>query len=297
MSLRAALKVFYRRLPLLREMCQLRELLIQLKAEVAALRLQSAVAAEDAWRNHPRYGEPRRLHVAAFRAFSQHAEDGMIAEIFRRIGAPTRTFVEMGVGDGMENNTVYLLRTGWRGWWFEGGAPEVQAIRDNFSGELTDGRLKLHAGMQTAARLQEACAAAGVPAEFDLLSIDVDQHTWHFWAALSTLRPRAVVVEYNAIFRPPAEWIAPADSPPWDGSVVNGASLAAFERLGQERGYALVGCDFTGTNAFFVRADLVMDKFFAPFEAGTHYEPPRLADAAPRRAADPSLAPRLSGLG
>lgn len=297
MSLRATLKNFYRRLPVLREICQIREHVLQLKFEVAAWRLHSAIASDDALRCHPRYGDPRRLHAAAFRAFSQHSEDGMIAEIFRRIGAPTKTFVEIGVGDGMENNSVYLLRTGWRGWWCEGGAAEVSAMRKNFSTELTDGRLTLLAGMLAASEVPAALSAAGVPLEPDLLSVDVDQHTWRFWAALTDLRPRVVVIEYNAIFRPPFEWIAPVDAPPWDGSVVNGASLSAFERLGRERGYALVGCDLTGTNAFFVRTDLTGDHFLAPFDAATHYEPPRLADSEPRRAADPSLAPRVAGLG
>jgi hypothetical protein len=297
MSLRASLKILYRRLPVLREICQIRELVWRLKTEVAAARLEAAIAAEDALQRHPRYGDPRRLHAAAFRAFSQHGEDGMIAEIFRRIGAPTKTFVEIGTGDGMENNTVYLLRTGWSGWWCEGCAADVGAIRKIFAAELADGRLRLLAGMLTPAEVAGALQAAGVPGEPDLLSLDVDQHTWRFWAALTTLRPRAVVIEYNGIFRPPAEWIAPADAPAWDGSVVNGASLAAFERLGRERGYALVGCDLTGTNAFFVRADLTGEKFLAPFDAATHYEPPRLAESEPRRAADASLAPRAAGLG
>lgn len=297
MSLRALLQKTYRRLPVLREICQIREHVLRLKSEVAAWRLQSAIAEEDALKRHPRFGDPRRLHAAAFRAFSQHGEDGMIEEVFRRIGAPTKTFVEIGVGDGMENNTVYLLRTGWRGWWCEGGAAEVSAIRKSFAPELADGRLTLLAGMLAAAEVPSALATAGVPSEPDLLSLDVDQHTWRFWAALTNLRPRAVVIEYNGIFRPPAEWIAPADAPPWDGSVVNGASLSAFERLGRERGYTLVGCDLTGTNAFFVRTDLVADKFLAPFDAATHYEPPRLAESEPRRPADPCLAPRMSGLG
>jgi hypothetical protein len=297
MSFRAKLKHFYRRLPILREICQIRELVLRLKIEVAAWRMHSEIAADDALRCHPRYGDSRRLHAAAFRAFSQHGEDGMIAEIFRRIGAPTKTFLEIGVGDGMENNSVYLLRTGWRGWWCEGGAPELNEIRANFSTELTDGRLTLLAGMLAPSDVAAVLSAAGVPVEPDLLSLDVDQHTWRFWAALPTLRPRVVVIEYNAIFRPPAEWIAPEDAPPWDGSVVNGASLSAFERLGRERGYALVGCDLTGTNAFFVRADLTAEHFLGPFDAATHYEPPRLAGSEPRRSADPSLAPRASGLG
>jgi hypothetical protein len=48
-----------------------------------------------------------------------------------------------------------------------------------------------------------------------------------------------------------------------------------LEEIGREMGYALVGCGMAGVNAFFVREDLVGDKFCAPFTARNHYEPPR----------------------
>ena len=35
-----------------------------------------------------------------------------------------------------------------------------------------------------------------------------------------------------------------------------GASLQALESLGKMKGYRLVGCDATGTNAFFLRDDI-----------------------------------------
>ena len=54
-----------------------------------------------------------------------------------------------------------------------------------------------------------------------------------------------------------------------------GASLKAFERLGHRLGYALVHCEISGANAFFVRQDLVGERFAGPFDAETHYEPPR----------------------
>jgi hypothetical protein len=38
-----------------------------------------------------------------------------------------------------------------------------------------------------------------------------------------------------------------------------GASLAALEALGRRKGYYLVGCDSTGTNAFFLRDDIEID--------------------------------------
>ena len=37
-----------------------------------------------------------------------HGEDGVLIEIFRRIGDGGRCFVEVGIGDGIENNTVFL---------------------------------------------------------------------------------------------------------------------------------------------------------------------------------------------
>ena len=53
--------------------------------------------------------------------YSQAGEDGIIAEIFRRIGTTTKDFVEFGSGNGRENNTVSLLTTqGWKGLWIEG---------------------------------------------------------------------------------------------------------------------------------------------------------------------------------
>jgi hypothetical protein len=50
--------------------------------------------------------DPKRLLKYGFRAYSQHDEDGMIHEIFRRIGVSNQTFLEFGVGDGTENNTL-----------------------------------------------------------------------------------------------------------------------------------------------------------------------------------------------
>ena len=39
----------------------------------------------------------------------------------------------------------------------------------------------------------------------------------------------------------------------------HGASLAALESLGKRKGYYLIGCDSTGTNAFFLRDDIEID--------------------------------------
>jgi hypothetical protein len=54
-----------------------------------------------------------------------------------------------------------------------------------------------------------------------------------------------------------------------------GASLSALEKLGLRKGYSLVGCNITGSNAFFVRNELVSNQFDEPFTAENHYQPPR----------------------
>ena len=49
---------------------------------------------------HPRYSDPRRLQRYAFQVCSQNGEDGIICEIFRRLGTTDRVFAEVGIGDG-----------------------------------------------------------------------------------------------------------------------------------------------------------------------------------------------------
>ncbi|MEO8175007.1 MAG: hypothetical protein ABI581_18065, partial [Sediminibacterium sp.] len=44
---------------------------------------------------------------------------------------------------------------------------------------------------------------------------------------------------------------------------------------GMSKGYKLVASSFSGVNAFFVREDLVGDKFTGPFTAENHFESPK----------------------
>jgi hypothetical protein len=227
--------------------------------------------------NDPRYRDPKRLLVHGAQYWSQNYEDGMIAEIFRRIVPATKTFLEIGVGDGSENNTTALLSAGWSGWWIDGSQSCCEAITTRL--KTMPGlaaRLKLRQAFVSAENIPALLAELGVPAEIDLFSLDIDLNTYHIWAALKQFRPRAVVVEYNSGLPPDQEWIHPYEPDGvWDGTQAFGASLKAYELLGQKMGYSLVGCDVVGVNVFFVRSDLVGDKFQAPFTAENHYEPTR----------------------
>ena len=224
----------------------------------------------------PRYADPRRLARFEQQVFSQGGEDGIVRELFRRIGETDRTFVELGAGDGLENNTAFLLVQGWNGAWFEGSKKNVAAIRERCARWMADGTLKLRDEVVTAENAARLALEGLRAPEFDFLSLDLDRNTYHVWAALGALKPRVVAVEYNAQFPADLAWTVDYNATRWwNGTIHYGASLKALEALGMRLGYALVGCDIAGVNAFFVRADLVGDKFAAPFTAENHYEPPR----------------------
>src|SRR5262249_51211738 len=119
-------------------------------------------------------------------------------------------------------------------------------------------------------------SAANIPAEPDLLSIDIDGNDWHVWHAINAFRPRVVIVEYNSIFPPDTDIVVAHDNAfRWNGSSYFGASLKSLCVLAERKGYKVVACDFLGVNAFFVRNDLVTEAFQGPFTAEFHYEPPR----------------------
>lgn len=244
----------------------------------------SVQVAESVILGDPKYADPRSLGKHRSQVYSQCGEDGAIAEIFRRIGAPLQTFVEIGAGDGVQNNTRLLLESGWSGEWWECDPQNVIAIRGGYAEELASGRLKLVDGpatVESVARRHPGGQAGTewVDEQIDLLSVDIDMNTPHIWRALKHLRPRAAVIEYNALLPPSVEWEVDYDpAATWNGDSRYGASLKRLERLGRDLGYALVGCEITGINAFFVRDDLARpEHFVSPFTAEQHYEPLRQA--------------------
>ena len=220
----------------------------------------------------PRFQDPARLLASAFKVYSQGPEDGMIAEVFRRIGPGAQRFIEFGVQSGLESNSAFLLVQGWSGAWIEGSPKDAGKARRHFQ----DYPVEIVNDLVTVENADALIARLAGESELDLLSIDIDFNDYWVWRAITTVRPRLLVIEYNATLPPDLRKTVPHSiSGRWDGTNYFGASLGALEALGRDKGYSLVGCSPTGINAFFVRDDLVGDRFCAPFTAANHYEPPR----------------------
>jgi hypothetical protein len=166
---------------------------------------------------------------------------------------------------------------GWRGAWIEGAARKALAAKKNLANTVAEGHLRVEQHFLTVANVDETVARLAPLKDVDLLSVDLDGNDYYILDAIRSISPRVIVAEYNPKFPADVVWVMEYnETHRWDGTDYFGASLKALEILLSARGYALVGCNILGTNAFFVRADLAKDPpFCSPFTAENHYEPAR----------------------
>ena len=203
-----------------------------------------------------------------FSGFSQNGEDGILDVLCRQLLRPNRYFVEIGAGDGTENNTTWLaLVHRYSGLWIEGNRRKSRRCRALFS-RLSDG----------AATVPMFVTTDSVPAlmqrvrehQPDVFSLDMDGVDFHIAQALFAhgLRPRICVVEYNASFGPDMRVTVPYDARfratrGHGNNLYFGCSIAAWRSVFEPLGYRFVTVDRNGVNAFFVDATAVLPAFLA----------------------------------
>lgn len=225
-------------------------------------------------------GNQKRLELYGFKVYSQNDEDGILEEIFKRIGIENGTFCEIGVENGLECNTLYLIHKGWIGSWLEGNEKQKPLIESKFKQILNNKRLSLGIGYVTPENINLAIEKTleivrQNPSDLDFLSIDIDGMDIYLLEALK-YRPKVICIEYNAKF-PPNISKKPTFNPRyrWEGGDYMGCSLRAIVESAKNMNYSLVSTNFVGANAFFVRDDLLNDKFDLSLSIEQLYNPPR----------------------
>ena len=249
---------------------QLREVELDRRWETGRLLLDAhpSLAAE-------RSGEAA-LAAHECRAFSQNGQDGIIAFLLDTVSPASKRFVEFGIGDGSENNTANLALTfGWGGLLLEIDPAQVERARRFYADapSVESGRIRIEQAHVTAENI-DGLLRDNDAGEIDLLSLDIDGSDLWIWRAITAIDPRVVVIEYNASFGPARSVSVPYDQTfsryeAHTSGFYHGASLAALAKVGAEKGYALVGCDSRGTDAFFVKRDAAEGKLreLTPAEA------------------------------
>lgn len=204
-------------------------------------------------------GKLKSLHEAEFSVFSQWGDDGIIQYLIHTLDIKNKTFIEFGVENYTEANTRFLLiNDNWKGLVIDGSKKNVDYIKsDPISWKYS---IDAISAFITRENLNSLIENAGFKGEIGILHIDVDGNDYWFWECLTVVNPEIVIMEYNSAFGADA-----AITVPYQGDFIVrkvhysalffGSSLKALSILAESRGYALVGCNSAGNNAYFVRKD------------------------------------------
>jgi len=196
-----------------------------------------------------------------FRVYSQWGEDGIIQHLINKIEIPNKIFVEFGVENYTESNTRFLLQNdNWSGLVIDGSEKNIEYIKNDPI--YWRYNLKAYEAFITKENIDNLIKQNGITGDIGLLSVDIDGNDFWVWRAIECISPRIVVCEYNSHFGD-----THTISVPYDESFVRsekhysyiyyGASIAALEFLGKEKGYTLVASNEAGNNIFFIRDDLM----------------------------------------
>jgi hypothetical protein len=215
----------------------------------------------------PMTGEPSQdppdgvdLHPFARRVYSEAGEDGILEEIFARLGVEGGYFVEFGAWDGRHlSNTRLLAERGWSGILIESDPARFRDLERNIAPERV---VAVQAKVALAGRdmLDAILERSGCPKTFDLLSIDVDGDDLGIWMTLEERRPTCVVIEFNITIPFDVDFINPPGRA-W------GNSARTIERVARAKGYRLVAV--AKMNLVFVDAGACARANFRTITLGT----------------------------
>jgi hypothetical protein len=200
-----------------------------------------------------------------FKIFSEYGDDGIIQYLIKHIEIKNELFIEFGVENYLESNTRFLLmNNNWSGFVMDGSAKAMNSLKNQdwyWRYNLTQ-----KAAFIDRDNINELLAETAY-SNIGLLHIDLDGNDYHIFEAidLSILNPSIIIVEYNSVFGNDRAVTTPYDKSFFRtakhySNLYFGASLPALNHLAIKKGYALVGCNLAGNNAYFVREDLLNDR-------------------------------------
>lgn len=200
---------------------------------------------------------------AEFRVFSQFGDDGIIQYLIARLEIPAElsTFVEFGVQDYSESNTRFLLlNDNWRGLVMDGDEGNMERLRARDLYWRQD--LTALCRWVDRDNINSILQESGFAGPVGVLSIDIDGNDYWVWQRITSVQPVIVIAEYNSVFGARQAITVPYD-PAFNRTKAHysnlywGASLSALASLAHSKGYAFVGSNQAGNNAYFVHESYI----------------------------------------
>jgi len=209
--------------------------------------------------------QSNNLNDYEFKIFSQFGDDGIIQFLIKHIVIKNEIFIEFGVENYLESNTRFLMmHNNWTGFVMDGSATAMQILVQQpwyWKYNLTQKAVFIDKD-----NINELLAATGFK-EIGLLHIDIDGNDYHIFNALdlSLLSPAIIIAEYNSVFGSDRLITVPYQKDFYRtkahySNLYAGASLPALNHVANAKGYALVGCNLAGNNAYFVKRELLTEK-------------------------------------
>ena len=198
-----------------------------------------------------------QLSETEFKVFSQWGDDGIIQYLISKVGISKEVFIEFGVENYTEANTKFLLmNNNWKGLIMDGSKEHinfVKAARWFWKYDLT-----ARAEFVTRENINSIFEQEGFVGPIGLLSIDVDGNDYWIWSETNAVDPDIVIVEYNSVLGDTLAVTIPYDpgfhrTKAHASNLYWGVSLRALVELGDNKGYAFVGSNQSGNNAYFVK--------------------------------------------
>ena len=229
--------------------------LVSMERELEDLKILSAAPLVRELRSACIYDN---IQEAEFKVFSQFGDDGIIQYLITHteIPAAQQKFIEFGVENYRESNTRFLLmNNNWSGLIFDGSAENINSIKNDpiyWKYDLTAVQSFIDRN-----NINDLIAANGFDGDIGILSIDVDGNDYWIWEKIEVVNPVIVIIEYNSLFGGTRAVAVPYDplfscNKAHYSNLYWGSSLKALGQLAERKGYAFVGADSHGNNAYFV---------------------------------------------
>ena len=136
---------------------------------------------------------------------SQNGEDGVINAILAQIGKNMspgdRWCVELGAWDGKHlSNTFALVERGWNAVYIEGDKIKFQDLLNTNSlyPNITSIESMVEGDPTSINSLDNLLKKTKIPANFELLSIDIDSFDLDIWEGLNQYQPNVIIIEINS---------------------------------------------------------------------------------------------------
>jgi len=211
------------------------------------------------------YEKYQLIEDAEIKIFSQNGEDGIIDYIVEKLNLKKPSFVEIGVGDYSESNTRLLYEM------YYGNGLIIDINRDlkkkvSQNVNLWKGNLNV-VEAQVSAQNINSLLEANMPFSVDLFSIDIDGIDYWVVNELPKKISKVFIVEYNPVFGSEVEVTVPYNEnfsreKYHYSNLCYGASLKAYVRLMDQKGYYLLGVNRLRNNAFFINKDYPKSTYF-----------------------------------